>query len=157
MPRLAAIVVGWVLLLAGIVLFPLPGPGLLLGVAGLGILARYQRWAARRVDRWRVRVELSAARSVRTHPRAWASIAVTALLAASGVLWLWAPSQPSWWSLPTWTWLPGGLTAGLSQILSGLVSLALVVHSYRRYHGAPDELARLEAAVDRTASARPVG
>ncbi|MDF9715582.1 hypothetical protein INN71_07595 [Nocardioides sp. ChNu-153] len=147
MRRLGAITVGWVLLLLGVALFPLPGPGLLVGVIGLGILARHQDWAARRVDRLRAQVELAAARGVRTHPQAWASIVGTTLLAASGVLWIWAPDQPSWWVLPGWTWLPGGLTAGLSQVLSGLVSLALVVHSYRRYHGRPDELARMEAAV----------
>lgn len=153
MGRVVAIVTGWVLLLAGVVMFPLPGPGLLLGVAGLGILARQQEWAARRVDRLRLRVEVGAARGVRTHPRAWASILVTAGLAASGALWLWAPAQPGWWALPAWTWLPGGVTAGISQIVSGLVSLALVVHSYRRYHGRPDELARLET-LSRDATAR---
>ena len=123
-------VVGWVLLLVGVVLFPLPGPGLLLMAAGLAILATQYDWAERRVDALRDRALDGARRGVATHRKAWTSLLVCALLASSGLLWVWAPAQPAWWALPGWTWLPGGLWAGLSQFLSGLLTLALVGYAY---------------------------
>lgn len=122
--------VGWVLLLVGVVLFPLPGPGLLLMVVGLGILATQYEWAERRVESLRDRALDGARRGVETHRKAWTSLLVCALLAASGLLWVWAPAQPAWWALPAWTWLPGGLWAGVSQALSGVITLALVGYAY---------------------------
>lgn len=145
MSRLTVLAVGWVLLLAGIVMFPLPGPGLLLAAVGMGLLARHYPWAERRVDDLRRRALLGAARGTVTLPRAVGSVVVALALTATGALWLWAPAEPSWWLLPSWTWLPGGFWAGVSQILSGLVTLALVLYAWRRFHGRPDlvdELAR---------------
>ena len=49
--RLAVLVVGVVITLAGLVLLLTPGPGLLLIVAGLGILATEFAWARRLRDR----------------------------------------------------------------------------------------------------------
>ncbi|MCM0620607.1 hypothetical protein [Nocardioides bruguierae] len=54
------------------------------------------------------------------------SALVTALVGLAGVLWLLEPAQPAWWGLPAWTWLPGGWWAGVSQVASGVVCLALV-------------------------------
>lgn len=123
-------VLGWVLLVVGIILFPLPGPGLVVMLAGMLILAQQYEWAERRLDQLREKAFESAHSGVRTHPRAVLSLLTCALLAASGLLWVWAPPQPSWWTLPTWTWLPGGLWAGVSQAVSGLVTLGLVVWAY---------------------------
>lgn len=123
-------VTGGLLVVVGIILFPLPGPGLLLFVLGFGLLAREFEWAERRVELVRDRALVEARRGVATHRRAWTSMTVCALLAASGLLWVWAPAQPDWWALPDWAWLPGGLLAGLSQLLSGLVSLGLMVWTY---------------------------
>jgi hypothetical protein len=144
MPAPVVAVGGWILLLTGIVLFPLPGPGLLLMAAGLALLAQRYDWAARRVDQVRSKALLGAARSVvRTRDAIWSVLATTALT-ASGALWLWDPPQPDWWVLPHWTWLPGGLWSAVGQIGSGLVTLALVVDSIRRYHGRPEAVAELE-------------
>ncbi len=132
MRRWGLAALGWVLLLVGIVLFPLPGPGLVLMVAGLAVLAEQFEWAERRVDALKERALAGARRGVATHPRAWASIATCLALAASGLLWVWGPAQPHWWVLPAWTWLPGGLWAGVSQVISGLVTLGLVVITYVR-------------------------
>ena len=123
-------VVGWVLLLVGIVLFPLPGPGLLVMVVGLAVLAEQFEWAERRVDALKEKAVDGAKRGVATPTRAATSIVVCVALAASGLLWVWAPAQPPWWALPAWTWLPGGLWAGVSQLLSGLLTLGLVVYAY---------------------------
>jgi hypothetical protein len=128
----AAAALGWLLLAVGVVLFPLPGPGLLLMLAGMVVLAREFEWAERRLDALRDKALESAHRSVETHARACWSILVCAVLAASGLLWLWAPAQPAWWVLPGWTWLPGGLWSGIGQLVSGLATLGLVVWSYHR-------------------------
>ncbi|MAS54165.1 PGPGW domain-containing protein [Nocardioides sp.] len=125
---------GWALTAVGIVLFPLPGPGLLVMVVGLALLAEQHAWAARWVDRLKDRAVASARHGVATTWRATWSVAGSLVLAASGLLWLWAPSEPAWWLLPSWTWLPGGWWAGVSQVLSGLVTLALVLDTYRRVH-----------------------
>lgn len=140
------LVLGWLLTLAGIVLFPLPGPGLLLLAAGLAVLADHYPWAERYVDRVRLRALRAAAAGVRTPWRTVGTVLVTALLGASGVLWLWAPPQPSWWVLPAWTWLPGGLWSGIGQIVSGLVALALVGYAWRRFHDDPHAVLALHEA-----------
>jgi uncharacterized protein (TIGR02611 family) len=49
--RIAVLVVGVVITVAGLVLLVTPGPGLLLIVAGLGILATEFAWARRLRDR----------------------------------------------------------------------------------------------------------
>ncbi len=121
---------GWVLLLVGIALFPLPGPGLLVMAGGLAILAGQYEWAERRVDDLRDRALDGARRGVSTHPRAATSLVVCAALAGSGVVWMVDPDPPTWWDLPGWTWLPGGFWAGVSQLLSGLVTLGLVGYAY---------------------------
>lgn len=43
------------------------------------------------------------------------------------LLWLADPVQPDWWLLPAWSWLPGGVWAGVGQLLSGLLALGVVV------------------------------
>jgi hypothetical protein len=142
-------VAGWVLLLVGIVMFPLPGPGLLLIAGGLALLARRHAWAARRVERVRLQALRGAARGVSTPRRAVVTVLATVALGASGLLWLWAPPQPGWWVLPAWTWLPGGVWSGVGQVVSGLVALAVVLHSWRRYGGRPREVAEIEERLRR--------
>lgn len=48
--RIATIVVGFVILIAGIVMMILPGPGIVGILAGLGLLARELPWAERLVE-----------------------------------------------------------------------------------------------------------
>lgn len=146
MRRVAVSTAGWLVTLVGVVLFPLPGPGLLLIALGLWLLATQHEWAARRVDQVRIQALRGAARSVATVPRAIWSTLVSVALAASGLLWLWAPDPPGWWSaaLPDWLWLPGGLWSGVGQIGSGLVTLGLVGYAWLRFHGRPDEVAEMD-------------
>lgn len=144
MGRLLVTVAGSLVTLVGVVLFPLPGPGLLLMAVGMTVLAREHEWARRHVAGLRHRALLGAARGVLTTPRALTTLATTLALTASGGLWLWKPPRPSWWALPAWTWLPGGFWTGVGQALSGLVTLALVGYAWRRFHHRPDLVLELE-------------
>lgn len=49
--EIARLTLGWITLLGGIVMMPLPGPGLPLVLAGLGLLASRYAWARRMRDR----------------------------------------------------------------------------------------------------------
>jgi len=131
MRRVLLRVVGWLLVLGGVVLYPLPGPGLLLVALGLGLLSRHDPWAERRLGPVRDRALRDTARSVATRRRTTITTLVTVAVGASGVLWLWDPARPAWWILPAWTWLPGGLWAGVGQIVTGVVGLAIVVWARR--------------------------
>lgn len=127
MRRLLLSTLGWLLVLVGVVLYPLPGPGLLVLVLGLALLSRYDPWAARRLAPLQRRALVETRRSVATLPRLLVTASVTVALGVSGLVWLADPARPDWWLLPTWTWLPGGTWAGVGQIVSGVAGLAVVM------------------------------
>lgn len=145
--RVGLEVVGWVLLVGGIVLLVAPGPGLLAMFGGLAILSQQYEWAERRLAPVKFRALKGAADSVETWPRIVMSLGGCALLVGLGVLWIAGPSAPSWWFLSDGWWLPGGLATGLTQIASAGIAVALVVYSYRRFHGRPDAVAELEGEI----------
>lgn len=127
MRRLLLSTTGWLLVLVGLVLYPLPGPGLLVMVVGIGLLGRYDPWAARRLEPLRHRAVEETRRTVATWPRTLTTAGITVAIGVSGLVWLVDPPQPDWWVLPAWTWFPGGLWAGIGQIASGAVGLAIVL------------------------------
>lgn len=127
MRRLLLSTTGWLLVLVGLVLYPLPGPGLLVMVVGIGLLGRYDPWAARRLEPLRHRAVVETRRTVATWPRTLTTAGVTVAIGVSGLVWLVDPPQPDWWALPAWTWFPGGFWAGVGQIASGAVGLGIVV------------------------------
>jgi hypothetical protein len=119
--RILVTVVGLALCVAGVGLLILPGPGLLLLLAGLVLLANEYPWARRMSAPVRRQAIRSAEQSVASPLR----ISVTALcglaLVAAGIIWILVPSLPF-----------GGVATGASLIVSGLLLLALLVYSYRR-------------------------
>lgn len=141
-------VLGWVLLVAGIAALILPGPGLLLMFAGLAVLSQQYEWAERWVEPVRLRALKGAAQSVETWPRIIASTLFSFVLIGCGVLWIVGPDAPSWWWFDEGWWLPGGLWTGITQIISGLLALALIGYSYRRFHGKPHAVAALEDEIE---------
>lgn len=78
--RAAGLVSGWLLVLAGLALIPLPGPGSIVAIAGLRQLAPHHRWAARMYEPAQARVLQAAQLGVATWPRV--------AFAALGPVWL---------------------------------------------------------------------
>jgi Putative transmembrane protein (PGPGW). len=107
--------------LVGIVLLILPGPGLLLVLGGLVVLAGEFPAVERFVDPVRDRAMLAAEESVSSPLRVTGSVLAGLALIAAGVVWGLVPTLPL-----------GGWATGSSLILSGLVLLALLIYSYRR-------------------------
>ena len=115
---------GGVLVIAGVALLVLPGPGLLLVLAGLLVLATAFPAARRFVGPVRERARKAAEESVSTRPRLAFAVLTGMVLIAVGIV---------WWLVPT---LPlGGWPTGSSLILSGMILLALLIVSYRRVNG----------------------
>jgi Putative transmembrane protein (PGPGW) len=120
--RAGVTVAGGILLLAGAAMLVLPGPGLLVVLAGLLVLASEYPAVERFVDPVRDKALQAADESVETPLRmAGALLGVAALLAA-GIVWIYDP-----WGVPF-----GGVGVGVGLLLSGLAALALLAYSYRR-------------------------
>lgn len=134
---------GWVLLLAGLAAIFLPGPGLLGILAGLVLLSQQYEWAERRVEPIRIRALRGAAEGVETWPRILLSLVGVVVLIGSGVLWIMAPPAPTWWPFAESWWLPGGVWTAVTQIASAAIAVALIIYSYRRFHGHPEAVAEI--------------
>lgn len=137
---------GWVVLLAGIAALVLPGPGLLGVFAGLVLLSQQYEWAERRTEPVKRVALKAAADGVETWPRIIGSLFGVGVLVALGILWIVKPPVPDWWPVSDTLWLPGGLGTGVTQIASALIALALIVYSYRRFHGHPEAVRELESS-----------
>ena len=84
--RIVVIVAGSALLLAGLAMLVLPGPGFLVIAAGLAILASEFDWAERWMHRARSRAE-AAAESAGTSLRAVVIVGIFLTVAASVAAW----------------------------------------------------------------------
>ena len=141
-----SLVLGWVLVLAGLAALVLPGPGLLALFAGLALLSQHYEWARKRVEPVKRAAYRTAADGVQTWPRVVASVLGVCCLLGLGAVWIWRPESPDWWPLRDDWWLLGGWVAGATLVFSGLVALALVVYSFRNFRGAADPHAAAEDA-----------
>ncbi|MFJ3672462.1 PGPGW domain-containing protein [Streptomyces sp. NPDC090106] len=119
--RALVLVAGGALLVTGVALLVLPGPGLLLVLAGLLVLSREFPFFARYVDPVRDRALRAAADSVASPLRLAVSALAGVGLIAAGLVWGLRPRLPF-----------GGWAAGTGLMLSGLILLALLVWSHRR-------------------------
>ena len=133
--RWSLMILGWLLLLVGIVALPLPGPGAMIILLAMIVLATQYEWAERRLDgvkRWALQ---GAADTVRSWQRIALSLFGVAWLLGFGVLWCVRPAAPDWWPLRTSWWLIGGWGTGATLIFSGLVALGLLGYSFARLRG----------------------
>ncbi len=121
-------VVGSLLLVVGAALLVLPGPGLLLVLAGLVVLSGVFPRLERHLAPVRRRAMAAARESVSSPLRIAASASVGAALIAGGVVWTVVPDLPL-----------GGWPTGSGLILSGLVLCGLLVHSHRQVRAAEPE------------------
>ena len=146
--RIGLEAVGWTLLVAGIAALVLPGPGLLMVFAALAVLSQQYEWADRRLAPIKYRALKGAAESVESMPRIILSVIGVLGLFGAGYVWLIGPDVAQWWPLPDWLWLPGGAATGVTMIGSGIVAIALLIYSYRRFHGKPDAVHDLEEQIE---------
>jgi hypothetical protein len=124
--RVAITVVGGALLLLGVALLVLPGPGLLVVAAGLLVLGLEYPWARRRATSVRDRA-WNAARISAASPWSTAFAVLCSLgLVVAGVCWGAVDGLPggSWW-------------VGGSLVFGGLAALATVVASVVVVHREP--------------------
>jgi len=145
--RIALEVIGWLLVVAGIAALVLPGPGLLMIFGGMAILSQQYEWAERRLAPIKYRALKGAAESVETWPRILMSSTLAVGLVACGAVWIVRPDMPDWWWFSETWWLPGGMVTGITQIASGVVAMALIVYSFRRFHNKPEAVAEIEAEI----------
>ncbi|MCF6522838.1 PGPGW domain-containing protein [Streptomyces sp. JJ36] len=122
--RVFAVTLGGVLLLVGTLLLVLPGPGLLLVLAGLIVLAREFPAVDRFIAPVRTRAMQAAAESVSSRWRIAASACVALCLVAAGIACGLVDRLPV-----------GGWSTGSGLILSGLILAGLLWWSHRRTHG----------------------
>ena len=121
--RATIAVIGTLVLLVGVALLVLPGPGLLLVLAGLLILATEFPALERHIDPVRDRAMKAAEDTLSSPLRIAGSVLCGLGLLAAGVV----------WGLRLFPWLPlAGWSTGSSLILSGIVLFALLGWSYRR-------------------------
>lgn len=92
--RLGVEILGWILIPVGIVLMPLPGPGMLIVVAGVALLSRRHVWAQRILDPLRRKAVDAAKYGVATLPRIFFSFLGGVWLVALGVVWWISPEIP---------------------------------------------------------------
>ena len=155
--RIVLEVVGWTLVVAGIAMIFLPGPGLLGLLAGLIVLSQQYDWARRRIRPVRRAAMQGASNGVQSWPKIAMSLAGVAALVAFGVLWIVDPPAPSWWPLDDRWWLVGGMGTGITLCASAAIALALLVYSFRRFRARPYDPERDDPDPESDPGARPHG
>jgi hypothetical protein len=128
---------GWLLVVLGVAALVLPGPGLLLLLAGLAVLSQEYEWAERRVEPVRRKAHGVARAGVSSIPRIVASTVASLAIVAVGIVWWLDPRVPT--IGPVGPELPfGGWSAGSGIVVSGLAALGLLVYSVRRFRSETD-------------------
>src|SRR3954469_7342084 len=118
---------------------PLPGPGVLIVLVGVLILATQFEWAERRVDQVKDAALRGARDSVKTWPRILVSTIGVLWLIGLGVVWGLHPPAPGWWPVDDKWWLYGGWGPGATLIFSGLVAGGVLIYSFVNFRDLTDE------------------
>lgn len=119
--HLALVTLGGLLVLLGLALLVLPGPGLLVVFAGLAVLATVFPALDRHVDLVRRQALKAAEDSVSSWWRLAGAIVTGVALIAAGIAWGVVSELPF-----------GGWPTGASVVVSGLIVLGLLAYSLRR-------------------------
>jgi hypothetical protein len=118
-------VVGGVVILVGIAMLVLPGPGLLVVLAGLLILASEFPAVERFVDPVRDRAMKAAEDSVSSPPRIALSVLGGLALVAAGLVWGLRLIPLPWFLFPGWG-------TGVTLLVSAVLLFVLLGWSYRK-------------------------
>lgn len=138
---IGAEILGWTLLLVGLLMLVLPGPGILGAFAGLVVLSTRYEWAHRLRHASKEKVQESIKASVATRTRIVVSLIFSFLLIGWGGILIWDPRLPealhfSLGPLTVGPHIPGaGTVMGCVVIVSALVAVGLVTYS-AMYYGA---------------------
>ncbi|MET0469159.1 MAG: PGPGW domain-containing protein [Aeromicrobium sp.] len=127
---------GWILVVLGIFMLVLPGPGLLGMFAGIALLARHYTWADRLVEPLEEKAVEAAKYGVATIPRITVSVLGILWVAAVGVVWFLSPTIPEFEILGVGFGpeLPAaGLVGAIGIWISDLIAIVLLVYSIRRW------------------------
>lgn len=120
--RIFLTIAGGAICLAGIALLVLPGPGLLVMLSGLVLLAAEHPWARRLLAPLRRRALRAAEHNASSPARLTGSVVAGMAPIAAGITWLLVPTLPF-----------AGAATGTTLILSGVAPLALLAYTHRRF------------------------
>jgi uncharacterized protein (TIGR02611 family) len=133
--RIGLEILGWILIPLGIILMPLPGPGMVVVAGGVALLSRRYVWA-QRVRGFVEKRAFDAARyGVATIPRILLSILGGVWLFALGVVWWKGVNIPEFdvLNIGFGPELPGGRPAAFGLWASALATWALIAYSVKRW------------------------
>ena len=129
-------VLGWALVAIGIPLMPLPGPGTIVLVAGVALLARHYVWAQKLLDPLRTRAVSAAKTGVETRLRITMSALGGLWLLVLGIVWWISPTTPEF-DVVGYQFGPqlplAGWAVGLGLITSAVVGWSLLTYSVKRW------------------------
>ncbi len=138
-------VLGWMLVVLGIIAMLLPGPGLLILLSGLVVLSQEYEWAERRVEPVKKKAFDLAKTGVSTYPKILISAVGACAVIAFGVVLGLHPRIPHLFTTPqigpvrpieVGPEIPfSGWATGSSLIFSGLVAMGLLIYSIKRWRG----------------------
>lgn len=139
--RTGSEILGWPLVVLGVLLIPLPGPGTLVLVTGIALLAPNYAWAQRLLDPLQRQAVQAAKYGVASWPRIIASVLGGVWLFALGIVWWVSPTIPKFDVLNVGfgPQLPGaGWATGLGLMASALAAWSLLAYSVRRWRDPED-------------------
>ena len=145
--RTGSEILGWTLVVVGIPMMPLPGPGTIVLVAGIALLAPHYAWARRILDPLRRKAIEGARYGVATVPRITISALGGLWLFLAGIVWWISPTIPKFdvWGLGFGPQLPAsGWGTGLGLMASGVAAWTLLAYSVRRWRHTDDETSGTE-------------
>jgi hypothetical protein len=134
--RTGSEILGWTLVVIGIPMMPLPGPGTIVLVAGIALLAPHYAWARRILEPLRKRAVDAARYGVATLPRITVSALGGLWLFLLGVVWWVSPTIPEFDAIGVHIGprLPAaGWGTGLGLIASAVAAWMLLAYSVRRW------------------------